>query len=65
MCLVLVPDSLTIRRSLNVEQNANDEYEKPGEQGQKSEDDDRSLVVLIAFSEWIHLDHARQSASRI
>lgn len=40
MRLILVPDSLAIRRSLNVEENAEDEYEKPSEQGQEPEDDD-------------------------
>lgn len=37
---VLIPDSLSIRRSLDVEKNAEDQYEKPSEQGQKPEDDD-------------------------
>ena len=54
MLLVLIPGSPAIRRSLNAEQNAEDEYEKPREQGQESEDDDRSLIVLLAFGEWIH-----------
>lgn len=54
MGLVLIPDGLAIRRDLKVKQNAEDKYEKPSEQGQESEDDDRSLVVLLAFGEWIH-----------
>ncbi len=54
MRLVLIPDSLAIRGSLNVEQYAEDEYEKPSEQGQESEDDNRSLVMLLAFGERIH-----------
>lgn len=40
MRLVLIPDSHALRRSLNAEHNAEDEYEKPSEQGQEPEDDD-------------------------
>ena len=54
MRLVLVPDSLAISQSLQVEHNAEYQYEKPREQGQESEDDDCSLVMLLAFGEWIH-----------
>lgn len=56
MRLVLIPDGPAIRRRLNAEQHAEDEYEEPCEQGQESEDDDRSLVVLLAFGERIHWD---------
>lgn len=54
MLLVLVPGSPAIRRSLKAEQQAEDEYEKPREQGQESEDDNCSLIVLLAFGKWIH-----------
>ena len=54
MRLILVPDSLAIGRSLHGEQNTKYQYEKPREQGQESEDNDCSLVVLLAFGEWIH-----------
>lgn len=53
MRLVLVPDSLAIRQNFQVEQNAEYEYKKPCEQGQESEDDNCSPVMLLAFSEWI------------
>ena len=58
MRLVLIPDRLAICWSLDVEQDAEGEYKDPREQGQRSEDDDRSLVVFLAFGEWIHWDHA-------
>lgn len=54
MRLVLIPDSLALGRSLEAVQNAKDEHKNPSEQGQESENDDRSLVVLLAFGEWIH-----------
>lgn len=54
MRLVLIPDSRAIGWTYKAEQDAKDEYEKPSEQGQESENDDRSLVVLLAFGEWIH-----------
>ena len=54
MRLVLIPDRLAICWSLDVEQDAEGEYKDPRAQGQRSEDDDRSLVVFLAFGEWIH-----------
>ena len=58
MCLILVPDGLAVRWSLDVEQHAQYQDEKPGGQGQESERDDCSFVVLLASSERIHLDEA-------
>ena len=52
--LVLVPDSLAIRRSFQVEQYAEYQYEKPREQSQESEGDNCSLIMVLASGEWIH-----------
>ena len=38
MGTILVPDSLAIRRSLDVDEIADDKYEKPSEQCQEPED---------------------------
>lgn len=51
---VLIPDSLANRQNFQVEQNAEYQYKKPCEQGQESEDDDCSPIMLLAFGEWIH-----------
>ena len=54
MCLILVPDGLAVRRSLDIEQHTKYQDEKPGGQGQESEDDNCSSVMLLASGERIH-----------
>ena len=54
MRLILVPDGLAVRRSLDVEQHTKYQDEKPGGQGQESEDDDCSSIMLLASQKRIH-----------
>ena len=54
ICLVLTPDSLAVGRSLNGKTKAEGKYENPCEQSQKPEDNNRSSVMLLTSSKWIH-----------
>jgi len=54
MCLVLIPDSSTVRWSIEGVVDTKSDNEQPGKEGKESVGQERALAMALAFGEGVH-----------